>query len=154
MSGHIERMAIAYPEPRGYPGNLGLVFAEHAESDRIAVTELPEDGPPRATSFCDLDAACNAYARGLVRAGLKPRDRVGILSPNHVQFVLALFGAMRAGVVPVPINIKLSADTVSYILADAAVRLVFAEREFKRLIPDGLEVVFFGRGADSFESFL
>jgi acyl-CoA synthetase (AMP-forming)/AMP-acid ligase II len=147
-------MTIAYPEPRGYPGNLGLLFAEHAESDRIAVTELPDDGPPRATSFRDLDEASNAYARGLVRSGLQPGDRVGILSPNHVQFVVALFGAMRAGVVPVPINIKLPADTVSYILVDAAVRLVFAEPELKRLIPDGIDVVFFGRGADGFEGFL
>jgi len=147
-------MTIAYPEPRGYPGNLGLLFAEHAESGRIAVTELPDDGPPRETSFRDLDAACNAYARGLVRSGLKPGDRVGILSPNHVQFVVALFGAMRAGVVPVPINIKLPADTVSYILVDAAVRLVFAEPELKCLIPDGIDVVFFGRGADGFEGFL
>src|SRR2546428_8870765 len=119
-------MTIAYPEPRGYPGNLGLVFAEHAESDRIAVTELPDDGPPRATSFRDLDAACNAYARGLLRSGLQPGDRVGILSPNHVQFVVALFGAMRAGVFPVPINIMLPAVTVSYILGDDVTPLAFA----------------------------
>ncbi len=147
-------MTIAYPEPRGYPGNLGLLFAEHSESGRIAVTELPDDGPPLATSFRDLDAASNAYARGLLRSGLTPGDRVGILSPNHVRFVVALLGSMRAGVVPVPINIKLPADTVSYILGDAAVRLVFAEPELKRLIPDGIDVVFFGRGADGFEGFL
>src|SRR6266850_1054334 len=147
-------MTIAHPEPRGYPGNLGLLFAEHAQSDRTAIIELPDDGPPRQTTYRDLDAACNACARGLVRSGLKPGDRVGILSPNHVQFVTTLFGAMRAGVIPVPVNIKLSADTVSYILADAAVRLVFTEPELKRLVPEGTDVVFFGRGSGGFESFL
>ena len=144
-------MTIPRPEPRGYPGNLGLLFAGHAESERIAVIEIPDDGPPRETSFRGLDAACNAFARGLARSGLKPGDRIGILSPNHVQFIVTLFGAMRAGVVPVPINIKLPADTVSYILTDAAVRLVFAEPEWKRLIPDGTNVVFFGK---DFEGFL
>jgi len=147
-------MTIPHPEPRGYPGNLGLLFAEHAESDRTAMIELPDDGPPRPTTYRELDAACNACARALVRFGLKPGDRIGILSPNHVQFVTTLFGAMRAGVVPVPVNIKLSAETVSYILADAAVRLVFAEPALKHLVPEGIDVVFFGRGADGFESFL
>src|SRR5438093_10425994 len=147
-------MTVAYPEPRGYPGNLGLLFSEHAESGRIAVTELPDDGPPRATSFRDLDAACNAYARGLLRSGLTPGDRVGILSPNHLQFVVALFGAMRAGVVPVPINIKLPADTVSYILADAAIGLVFAEPELTHLVPADIDVVFFGRREDGFDALL
>jgi long-chain acyl-CoA synthetase len=144
-------MTIPRPEPRGYPGNLGLLFARHAQSERTAVIEIPDDGPPRETSFRGLDTACNAFARGLVRSGLKPGDRIGILSPNHVQFIVTLFGAMRAGVVPVPINIKLPPDTVSYILTDAAVRLVFAEAEWKRLIPDGTNVVLFGK---DFEGFL
>ena len=82
---------------------------------------------PRPVSFRELDAGCNAVARGLVKAGLKPGDRIGILSLNRAEFVMTLLGAMRAGVVPVPVNIKLPADTVAYILGDAGARLVFAE---------------------------
>ena len=108
-------MAIARPEPRGYPGNLGLLFAEHAQSDRPAIIDLRDPKRPRPVSFRGLDAGCNAVARGLARSGLKPGDRIGILSLNRVEFVMALLGAMRAGVVPVPINIKLPADTVAYI---------------------------------------
>src|SRR5207247_6971742 len=87
------------------------------------------------------DAACDACARGLVRSGLRPGDRLGILSLNRVEFVVVLLGAMRAGVVPVPINVKLSADTVSYILSDSSARLVFAESESKRLRPFVVHVV-------------
>src|SRR6266487_5739862 len=133
-------MTVLKPGPRGYPGNLGLPFAEHAESSRTAITDLRDPGRPRPVSFRELDAACDACARGLVRSGLRPGDRLGILSLNRVEFVVVLLGAMRAGVVPVPINVKLSADTVSYILSDAAVRLAFAEPELKCLIPDGTEV--------------
>src|SRR2546426_9111664 len=143
------------PEPRGYAGNLGLLFAERAKSSRTAITDLPSTEQPRPVSFRELDAACDACARGLVRSGLRPGDRLGILSLNRVEFVVVLLGAMRAGVVPVPINVKLSADTVSYILFDSAARLVFAEPESKRLVPGELRVVEFGgRGPDGFAPFL
>jgi len=148
-------MTVLKPEPCGYPGNLGLLFAAHAESSRTAITDLRDPEWPRPVSFCALDAACDACARGLVRLGLEPGDRVGILSLNRVEFVIALLGAMRAGVVPVPINVKLSADTVSYIVFDSATRLMFAEPEPKSLVPGGIRVVEFGSsGPEGFESFL
>ena len=143
-------MIVPRPEPRGYPGNLGLPFADHAASTRTAITDLRDPARPRPVSFRELDTACDACARGLIRAGLAPGDRVGILSLNRVEFVIALLGAMRAGVVPVPINVKLSADTVSYILSDSGARLVFAEPECRRLVPAGMRVVEF----DGFEAFL
>src|SRR5437879_82245 len=120
------RMTVPKPEPRGYPGNLGLLFAEHKESSRTAITDLRDPARSRPVSFRELDAACDACARGLLRSGLGPGDRVGILSLNRVEFVIALLGAMRAGVVPVPINVKLSAEPVSYILLDSCARLVFS----------------------------
>jgi acyl-CoA synthetase (AMP-forming)/AMP-acid ligase II len=148
-------MTIPQPEPRGYPGNLGLLFAEHAESTRTAITDLSEPRRPRPVSFRELDASCDGCARGLLRSGLQPGDRIGILSFNRVEFVVALLGAMRAGVVPVPINVKLSADTVAYILFDSGARVVFAEPEWQRLVPGGMRVVEFGgSGRDGFEAFL
>jgi acyl-CoA synthetase (AMP-forming)/AMP-acid ligase II len=144
-------MLVPCPEPRGYAGNLGLLFAEHAQSDRPAIIELRDPDKPRPVSFRELDAGCNAVARGLARTGLKPDDRIGILSLNRVEFVLTLLGAMRAGVVPVPVNIKLAADSVAYILNDAGARLVFAESGTKRLVPAGLRVVDYD---SDFERFL
>src|SRR5215510_4504582 len=143
-------MTVPKPAPRGYPGNLGLLFAEHADSSRTAIIDLREPGRPRPISFRELDVACNACARGLVRAGLKPGDRIGILSLNRAEFVVSLLGAMRAGIVPVPVNVKLSPDSVAYILNDAGARIVFAEREVKRLIPAGLRVVEFGGEFEQF----
>src|SRR5207249_9698232 len=108
-----QRMTVPRPEPRGYPGNLGLLFAEHAESNRTAITDLRSPEQPRPLSFRELDAACDACARGLVRSGLQSGDRLGILSLNRLEFVVVLLGAMRAGVVPVPINVKRSEEHTS-----------------------------------------
>lgn len=134
-------MSIPRPEPRGYPGNLGLAFAAHAQADRTAIVDLRDAQRPRPVSYRELDAACNAVARGLVRAGLRTGDRIGILSLNRVEFVTTLLGAMRAGVVPVPVNIKLAADTVAFILGDAGAKLIFIEPALRHLCPPGMRAV-------------
>ncbi len=72
-------MAVPRPDPRGYSGNLGLLFAEHARSERPAIIDLRDPKRPRPVSYRELDAGCNAVARGLARAGLHPGDRIGIL---------------------------------------------------------------------------
>jgi len=142
-------MSIPCPEPRGYPGNLGAPFTVHATSPRTALVDL-SSGTPREVSFNALDAACNAVARGLKRLGLNPGERIGILSLNRFEFVATLLGAMRAGVVPVPVNIKLAADTAQYILNDAGARLVFIEAEFRKLLPQGTRTVEYGKDFDAF----
>ena len=148
-------LALAAPEPRGHPGNLGLLFAAHAHEPRTAIVDLKDPARPRNVSFLELDRMCNAVARGLMRAGLKTGDRIGILSLNRVEFVATLLGAMRAGIVPVPINIKLAADTVAFILRDAGAQMAFAEPALRQLCPAGLRVVEFGgSGEDAYEHFL
>ena len=142
--------SIPRPETRGFPGNLGQLLAEHAPSERSALIDLRDSKRPRPVSFRELDAGCDAVARGLVRDGLNPGDRVGIVSLNRAEFVMTLLGAMRAGIVPVPVNVKLPADGVAYIVKDAGARIVFAEREARRLIPDGMRVVEYGAGFDKF----
>jgi long-chain acyl-CoA synthetase len=137
-------MSVQCPEPRGYAGNLGLLLGEHAQSDRAAIIDLRDSKTPRPVSFKALDAGCNAVARGLARSGIKPGDRVGILALNRVEFVMTLLGAMRAGAVPVPINVKLAADTVAFILRDAGAKLVIAEKEYKHLINNEFKTIELG----------
>jgi acyl-CoA synthetase (AMP-forming)/AMP-acid ligase II len=148
-------MAIPCPEPRGYPGNLGLLLAERARSGHPAIVDLGDPARPRPVSYRDLDAGCNAVARGLARLGLGPGERVGILSLNRPEFVMTLLGAMRAGVVPVPINVKLPGETVAAILGDAGARLVFSDAASSRLVPRSLRAVEYGGGGENgFERFL
>ena len=148
-------MSIPLPEPRGYAGNLGLLFAGYATSSRTAIVDLRDPNQPQDITFRELDALCNAVARGLRRAGLSSGDRIAILSLNRHEFVATVLGAMRAGVVPVPINVKLAADTVHYIVRDSGARLIFTEAASQRLAPPALgRIVFGGHADDAFERFL
>lgn len=125
-------------------GNLGDVFRDHADGDRLAIIDLSDPDAPREISFAALDSGCDALARGLVRAGLGWGDRIGILALNRVEFLEVLFGAMRAGCVPVMINAKLPAEQVRFIIDDAGAQIVFAEAGFRALCRPGTRIVEFG----------
>ncbi len=148
-------MLDAPPEARGYPGNTGLMFAAFAREARPALVDLADPAAPRAISFRELDGLADAVARGLRRAGVGPQQRVGIVSLNRWEFVATLIGAFRAGVVPVPVNVKLAPDTVAFILRDAGARLVFCGAAERRLCPPEIAIVEYGAaGAGSFDAFL
>ena len=55
----------------------------------------------RSYTFAELDAVADRIAAGLYDLGLRPGDRVLLQLPNSTQFAVALFGLLRAGVVPV-----------------------------------------------------
>lgn len=136
-------------------GNLADVIAPFRASDRTAVTDLFDPESPRQSTFAELNAAVDAVANGLLLAGLQPGDRVGILALNRVEFLEVLFGAMRAGCVPVMINIKLPDETVRFIVEDADARIVFADSDLAPKCPPSRRVVTFGSGGpDSYADFV
>ncbi len=125
------------------PRNLGCVFAAHAGSDRPAVIDLFDPDRPRTLSHRELDRACGAMAAGLAARGLGRGDRVAICALNRLEYLVALFGAMWAGCVPVMVNIKLPAETIRFIVADSGARIVFADGDFAFDPPDGVAPVSF-----------
>ena len=75
---------------------------------RSAVTDPPDryrftDGPPRRLSFAEVDQAVTALADRLKAFGLPLDSVVGLQLGNTVEFVVALLGIMRAGLIPAPL---------------------------------------------------
>ena len=134
-------------------GNLGDIFELHRYSDQTAIIDLSDPLDPREYSYREFDTACDSVANGLLCTGLQSGDRVGILALNRVGFLEVLFGAMRAGCVPVMINLKLPDDTVDYIIRDSGAKLVFAESDQVDRVTPGVRVIDFDDGEDSYSRF-
>jgi acyl-CoA synthetase (AMP-forming)/AMP-acid ligase II len=101
-------------------GNLGYWCSASAARfrDKVALIDLSSD-PPREMTYAELERRLDRVAATLTRLGLKMGDRFAMSIGNRIEFVEIMFGAMRAGIVPVPLNTKLGRDTLCYVIEDS-----------------------------------
>jgi fatty-acyl-CoA synthase len=72
---------------------------------------------------------------GVLReANVTSGDRVAFLGLNCHRLLEAYYGVLEAGAVLLPLNIRLSADELTYILNDAGAKVLFLEKEFLELV--------------------
>src|SRR5260370_31279372 len=82
--------------------------------DRLAFAD-----PWRSLTYAGLSAASVRFAAALRAAGIERERRIALLMLDTIDFPVAFWGALRAGIVPVPINTLLPADITQYILEDS-----------------------------------
>jgi len=75
-------------------------------------------------TYRDLDNQSGRLAAGLRSAGLAPGDVVALQLPNVPQFLVTYFGALKAGLVVLPLNPLLMTPEIEYHLADSAAALL------------------------------
>src|SRR5260370_22799972 len=76
------------------------------------------------TSYRELDEQSGRLAAGLQAAGLAPGQVVAVQLPNLPQFLIAYFGALKAGLVMLPLNPLLMAPELEDHLGDSAAALL------------------------------
>ena len=123
--------------------NLGDL-TRAAEPSKPAIIDCRDWQNPATLSYDALDQAAAGVARGLLARGLERGDRVAIVSANRGEFVAGYLGALRAGLVAVPLNHKLPRATLELVLQDCAPRLVFYDTERRSLVPTGMEAIELG----------
>ena len=108
----------------GSDGNAVDYFVDRhvreGRGDRLAFVD-----PWRSLTYGELAAASARFAAGLRAAGIERERRIALVMLDTVDFPVAFWGAIRAGVVPVPINTLLPPDIAGYILADSRAAALF-----------------------------
>jgi 4-hydroxybenzoate-CoA ligase len=80
--------------------------------------------PWRSVTYAELETATRQFAGALQTVGIGRERRIVLLLQDTIDFPIAFWGAMRAGVVPVPVNTLLTPETVAYILEDSRTEAV------------------------------
>jgi fatty-acyl-CoA synthase len=102
--------------------------------------------PELRLSYAELSQASDRFAGGLVGLGIRSGDRVGILMPNCLEFVLALFATAKLGAISVPINGRFKGTEAGYVIghADLTALLVSSDplgTDYPSLVADVLRAV-------------
>jgi acyl-CoA synthetase (AMP-forming)/AMP-acid ligase II len=97
--------------------NVGELLRKAARTHRAR--SAIEDSS-RALTYGELDLRTDRIAAGLLDLGLAPGDRVALLVPNRVELVECLFAIFKAGLVAVPLNVRLHPREITYILSNSA----------------------------------
>ncbi|MGH9017599.1 MAG: AMP-binding protein [Acidimicrobiales bacterium] len=118
--------------------------------DRVAIVDEPGvPGSLGSLTYHEMAARARGMASTLASMGVAVGDRVAIVSPNSGRFLVSYFGVSAFGRVLVPVNFRLNADEVSYIVEHSGATVVLVDPELDdalvgvkarhRLVLDGVD---------------
>jgi benzoate-CoA ligase len=93
----------------------------------------------RAWSYQEVVAAADGAGAGLLDLGLTRGDRVILAMRDRPEFVATFWGAMKAGLVPVPVPEGLSAPDLRFILTDSEARVIVCDPASARTVAEALQ---------------
>ena len=112
--------------------------------------------PSRNITYGELQDAAARIGPMLARMGLEPENRIALVLLDTVDFPILFWGAIRAGIVPVLLNTRLTADQYRYLLEDSRAKAVFVSTALLPLVQEAAQdvptvkaVVVVGGGPDS-----
>ena len=109
------------------PDKTGLILVHDADAPETA----------ERFSFAELDEAVRRVAAGLLATGIRPGERLVIALPNTSDYLFLFFGALAAGIVPLPASSLLTAAEVGFLIADAEPAAVALPEGSDVAVPDG-----------------
>ena len=72
----------------------------------------------------------------LAKLGLQREDRVAMIMLDTVDFPVLFWGAIRAGIIPIPLNTLLPVEQFRYILEDSRAKALFVSAPFLKIARD------------------
>ena len=99
--------------------------------DKTAVT-----GPNGSISYRELIAEAARWGHAFTRAGLTRGERIAFFLDDTPVYPAAFYGAVRAGLVPVLLNIQTKPDVLNYFLKDSGARIALVESQLDGVFND------------------
>src|SRR6478735_10311933 len=87
-------------------------------------------------TYGELQQQTRRLANLLRRLRVRREERLAMIMLDTVDFPIVFLGAIRAGILPVPLNTLLTADQYAYILADCRARVLFVSEALYPVIKD------------------
>src|SRR6195256_5293093 len=87
-------------------------------------------------TYGELQQQSRRHANMLRRLGVRREERVAMIMLDTVDFPIVFLGAIRAGIVPVPLNTLLTTDQYAYVLADSRARVLFVSEALYPVVKD------------------
>ena len=109
--------------------NLGLFLSKRALLSPTREAYVESDGSLRLT-YTELNNRCNQLANSFLAAGIAKGERVGLLLMNSSEFMESYYALAKIGAVVVPLNWRLVADELEFILKDSGTTRLIFDNEF------------------------
>jgi len=142
---------------RPYNAVTDLIDAQAARGlgEKIAFTDSD-----RSLTYGELQARTCRFAFALSSLGLRPEERLSILLYDTVDFPVAFWGGVRAGIVVLPLNTLLTVDQYAYILNDSRASAIVAAASLAKTLSPILDrlprlrtIILVGAGAEDRAAF-
>ena len=104
---------------------------EQGRGNKLAYTDTVSD-----LSYGELQRQTCRAANLLRRLGVRREERVAMIMLDTVDFPIVFLGAIRAGIVPVPLNTLLTTEQYAYVLADCRARVLFVSEALYPAVKD------------------
>lgn len=112
--------------------------ANEVYGDRVGIIDEPSPlapcAPLRDLTYGRVRSLARAQAAGLDRLGVKPGERVAIVSHNSARLLVSFFGVSGFGRVLVPINFRLNAQEIAYIVEHSGASMLLIDPELEKAL--------------------
>ncbi|MEH7300999.1 acyl-CoA synthetase [Neobacillus drentensis] len=113
--------------------NIGSLLTQNA---RKYPELLAIECEGRSYTYRQFNEEVNQLAHGLMEQGVKKGDKLALMMKNSDHFVFTFFAAAKIGAVAVPVNFRLTASEVQYILQQSDAAVVVCDQEFESIIAE------------------
>lgn len=121
--------------PQGVPANINpdkydSVVSLFEESVKKFKSKVAFTNMGKSLTFAQVDRMSSNFGAYLISRGLQPGDKIAIMMPNLLQYPIALFGALRAGLVVVNTNPLYTPREMKHQFNDAGVKAIIIAENF------------------------